>query len=165
MSFLNVTPGNSLHKPQGPICARGPAVAKIEAFLAGKRCLVVDDEFLIALDLQEILEAAGAGSVTAVGSAIEGLEAMRGAEFDLAVLDITLGDNTDSSLAVAATLTARKIPFVFLSGMRRDVVAGTDYRYVPLVEKPYRSDLLMTAIRHVLDGTQNGDHPAGRSPA
>ena len=31
--------------------------------LAGKHCLVLDDEFLIALDIQEILEAAGAAKV------------------------------------------------------------------------------------------------------
>jgi hypothetical protein len=32
--------------------------------LSGKRCLVLDDEFLIALDIQQILERAGASHVT-----------------------------------------------------------------------------------------------------
>ena len=35
-------------------------MADSETSIAGKRCLVLDDEFLIALDIQQILETAGA---------------------------------------------------------------------------------------------------------
>ena len=36
--------------------------------LSGKRCLVLDDEFLIALDIQQTLELAGAEYVAAAAS-------------------------------------------------------------------------------------------------
>ena len=45
--------------------------------LAGKRCLVLDDEFLIALDIQQVLEQAGAGEVVCAGNVAEALTAMR----------------------------------------------------------------------------------------
>ena len=47
---------------------------KSDSLLSGKRCLVLDDEFLIALDIQQILERAGASHVTSVASAAEATE-------------------------------------------------------------------------------------------
>jgi len=63
-----------------------------DSLLAGKRCLVLDDEFLIALDIQQILELAGAKHVASVASASEAIELLRREpKFDLAVLDVKLG--------------------------------------------------------------------------
>ena len=63
-----------------------------DSLLAGKRCLVLDDEFLIALDIQQILELAGAEHVASVASASEAIELLRREpKFDLAVLDVKLG--------------------------------------------------------------------------
>ena len=42
-----------------------------EPLLAGLTCLVLEDEFLIALDLQDILESAGAGAVACHADADE----------------------------------------------------------------------------------------------
>jgi len=59
--------------------------------LSGKRCLVLDDEFLIALDIQQTLELAGAEYVAAVASVPEALALLRGEpEFNLAVLNVKL---------------------------------------------------------------------------
>ena len=44
---------------------------QLDELLAGKCCLVLDDEFLIALDIQQILELAGAASVVSVATAAE----------------------------------------------------------------------------------------------
>ena len=41
--------------------------------LIGKRCLVLDDEFLIALDIQQTLEFAGAAHVACVATVAEAL--------------------------------------------------------------------------------------------
>jgi len=45
--------------------------------LTGRRCLVLDDEFLIALDIQQILELAGAKHVASVATASETIALLR----------------------------------------------------------------------------------------
>ena len=121
-------------------------------WLAGMHCLILEDEFLIALDLQEIFEAAGAASVTCLANADNALQALRdGTKFDIAVLDVHLGGATRTSFSVAAALAAKRTPFVFLTGMRRDTTVASGYAHVPVLEKPYRQDLVKQAIRDVLD--------------
>jgi CheY-like chemotaxis protein len=118
--------------------------------LAGARCLVLEDEFLIALDLQDILEAAGA-AVTCYADADEALRVLReGARFDLAVLDVHLGGATRTSYSVAAALTVQRTPFVFLTGMRRDATIAAEYPQVPILEKPYQHAHVLDAVRNVL---------------
>lgn len=125
-------------------------MAGIEASIGGKRCLVVDDEFLIALDIQQILELAGAATVVCAGSADEALAAIDGSAFDLAVLDVKLSGAMPTSLSVAATLTERGTPFVFLTGMRGDDPHFTRFPAAPVVEKPYAATALLAAIRRAL---------------
>ena len=125
-------------------------MAQGHAFLAGKRCLVVDDEFLIALDLQQTLESAGA-LVTCIGDADAALQALRdGARFDAAVLDIKLSGFARDSTSIAALLTERGTPFVFLTGMRADNEHAKAFPHAPLVEKPYQVEILMDALRRAL---------------
>lgn len=82
---------------------------------------MLDDEFLIALDIQQILERAGASHVASVASATEAIEVLgREPKFDLAVLDVKLGGVERNSLDVAALLHTQGVPFVFLTGMRAD---------------------------------------------
>jgi CheY-like chemotaxis protein len=121
-------------------------VANIEPSIAGKRCLVLDDEFLIALDIQQILESAGA-SVICVGNAADALEALRTQpKFDFAVLDVKLSGANGTSLTVAAILTEQGIPFVFLTGMRRQDVHAKEFPHALVVEKPYETPLLIDAV-------------------
>lgn len=120
---------------------------KTEALIEGLRCLVLDDEFLIALDIQSILESAGAASVACVASAGDALKALRaGQKFDLAVLDLKLSDAHTTSAMLATELTLRKTPFLFLTGMRADDAQLKNYPQAPVVEKPYQAKFLMAAI-------------------
>jgi CheY-like chemotaxis protein len=129
-------------------------MADTSAFIAGKRCLVIDDEFLIALDIQQTLEAAGA-RVTCIGDADQALAALEsGAQFDVAVLDIKLSGATRDSTSVAALLTERGVPFVFLTGMRAGNELAKTFPHAPLVQKPYQIALLMDALRRALEGAR-----------
>ncbi len=120
-------------------------------FIAGKRCLVMDDEFLIALDIQQTLESAGA-TVTCLGDAGAALKLLRdGATFDCAVLDIVLGGPRQNSLTVATILAEQGTPFVFLTGMRADNEHAKGFPNVPVLEKPCRAETLMDALRRALD--------------
>lgn len=122
-------------------------MAPSETLLAGKRCLVLDDEFLIALDIQQILETAGAGRVICVSTADAALAALRvGPRIDLAVLDVMLSGVMRTSVTVAAALAAQKIPFIFLTGVRGEDVHTREFPHAPVVEKPYQAPLLMDAV-------------------
>ena len=120
--------------------------------LTGKRCLVVDDEFLIALDIQQALEQAGAAEVVCAGNAAEALAAVRTSGFDFAVLDVRLGRTGGSSLPVAAVLAEAKTPFVFLTGLRGDSAEARAHPDAPVVEKPYDAQALLAAIGRATEG-------------
>jgi len=116
------------------------------SIIAGKRFLVLDDEFLIALDIQQILEAEGAVSVVCAANSTDALAALKaGAKIDLAILDLKLSGASRTSLSVAATLTAQGTPFVFLTAMREDNEMRK-FPNAPVVAKPYEAALLLDAI-------------------
>ena len=122
-----------------------------QLFLAGKRCLVLDDEFLIALDIQQILERAGASEVVCVASAAEARDLLRHeSKFDIAVLDVKLSGPEGTSLGVAEALSGKGTPFVFLTGMRVDDVHAKRFPQAPVIEKPYDATSLLDAARRAL---------------
>ena len=119
--------------------------------LSGKRCFVLDDEFLIALDIQQILERAGAVHVVSVASAAEAVALLgREPKFDVAVLDVKLGDPERNGLDVAVLLQTQGTPFVFLTGMRVDDVHAKIFPNAPVIEKPYDAAGLLRAVQHAL---------------
>jgi DNA-binding NtrC family response regulator len=119
--------------------------------LSGKRCLVLDDEFLIALDIQQILELAGAKHVASVATASEAIALVRReAKFDLAVLDVKLGGSEDNSVGVASELAKTGTPFVFPTGMRVDNVHARKFPQAPVIEKPYDPVALLDAVQRAL---------------
>lgn len=122
-----------------------------DSLLSGKRCLVLDDEFLIALDIQQILERAGAAHVVSVASAAEAVALLgREPKFDVAVLDVKLGDPERNGLDVAVLLQTQGTPFVFLTGMRVDDVHAKIFPNAPVIEKPYDAAGLLRAVQHAL---------------
>ncbi|MFY9784755.1 MAG: response regulator [Pseudolabrys sp.] len=122
-----------------------------DKLLRGKRYLVLDDEFLIALDIQQILELAGAMYVASVATASEAIALVRREpKFDLAVLDVKLSGPEENSLGVAALLAEKGTPFVFLTGMRVDNVHARQFPQAPVIEKPYDASALLEAVRRAL---------------
>ena len=113
------------------------------------RCLVLDDDLLIALDIEHMLRGAGAAHVVCVGNVVDALAALQNEPpFALAVLDISVG--SDDSMAVPNLLKQRGIPFIFLTGMGDDDPRARQYPEAPVVDKPYRIETLLKALLHVL---------------
>ena len=80
----------------------------------GRRVLVVEDEALIAMEVEEELERAGYSVVGPAPSAKKALILVERESLDAAVLDYRLAEGT--SREIAAVLAERNIPFVFMTG-------------------------------------------------
>ena len=112
--------------------------------LRDRRILVVEDEFLIAMSLQDALENAGSvvvGPVPSVDKAIQKIESEP--DIDAAVVDVNLGGLL--AYPVADMLIARKIPFVFTSGYD-DNVLRERYSQVKNCPKPYLFQAMEEAL-------------------
>ncbi len=94
--------------------------------------LVVEDEAVVAIDLELALEEMG-HRVTGAGRLSEALEAAQAQVFDLAILDVNL--NGEVSYPIAEVLAAKGVPFVFLTGYGSE---GLDqqWRASPVFQKP-----------------------------
>ena len=118
-----------------------------QAKLAGKRILVVEDQYMIADDLRRLFEANGAEIAGPYASSAAAMQAMPGATFDAAVLDIALAGNAVYPLA--AELRRLGTPFVFLTGFS-DGDIHPDFADAPAVQKPYRDDGLLGIVASLL---------------
>lgn len=99
----------------------------------GSRILIVEDEFLIALFLQEVLEDEGCRIVGPVGRVSEAVLMVRQGGIDAAVLDAGL--NGEPVTIVADALEAGNVPFVFHSGYGPEHLPRS-HRHRPLLRKP-----------------------------
>lgn len=106
--------------------------------------LVVEDEFLIALDVEDKFQQLGFRDVYVVHSVEQGRDVLRDHVIGLAFLDVNLG--REVVFPLAEELRARKIPIVFSTARsRRDIpVEWTGY---PILGKPLEPASLMDALR------------------
>jgi DNA-binding response OmpR family regulator len=114
-----------------------------------RHILVVEDEYMLAFDLQADLEEAGAvvlGPEPSVSRALSRID--REARIDAALLDINL--RGEMAFPVADALAARHIPFLFASGYD-DTVIGTRYPGVDRCNKPFSKPLLLGSLSRLLD--------------
>jgi DNA-binding response OmpR family regulator len=111
--------------------------------LRGKRILVADDEFLIAVLLEETLNDAGAEIVSAATLSA----ALKSAEVEplsAAVLDVRLVRETTET--VADILTARRVPFLFYSGQTLPDHIRNRHPHAKVLMKPTRVHEIVEAL-------------------
>lgn len=106
--------------------------------------LVVEDEPLIAIEIEDILSSDGIGVIGPAASVSRSLELIHGHEIDAAVLDVNLGK--ESSEAVADELNRRGIPFVAVSGYTSDQRPRV-FENSPYLLKPFRAQDLIDCVR------------------
>ena len=108
-----------------------------------QRVLIVEDDPLIAMDLEAIASETGAAA-TVCSSVREAFEHLERSEFELALLDVDVTDG--QTFGVARRLRERRVPVCFVSAVRvADIPA--DIADAPLVPKPYRVAELRERIR------------------
>jgi CheY-like chemotaxis protein len=112
--------------------------------------LLVEDNMLIALEAEDMLRALGATSVVAVSTVTAAAEAVGGDTFDLAVLDVSVGQGT--SFDFASRLRALEVPYIFASGYGDQVALANERSASIVLQKPYDREHLREAIRQLRAG-------------
>ena len=127
--------------------------------LAGRRVLLVEDESLVAMLAEDMLMDLGCDVAVAM-RLNKALDLARSEDFDLAVLDVNLGDAR--SYPVADLLFERGTPFLFATGYGQQGLEGT-YRGVPVLQKPYQAAPLEQLLLRLLIG-ELPPHDSGNLP-
>ena len=115
------------------------------AGLEGRRILVVEDDYLLAQLLVDVLEEAGARVVGPIGWMEEAVAFVEGntERLDAAVLDINL--HGARSYPVADALALVSVRFVFTTGYGAGSIESR-YSHHPRCEKPFDESALIAAL-------------------
>jgi DNA-binding NtrC family response regulator len=117
----------------------------VDLVLQGRRLLVVEDDYILALDLCRQLAKAGAEVIGPMSSVAKALGAIKaGTRLDAALLDVNV--RNEQVFPVAEALAARQVPFLFMTGYDRATLPER-YRHQPHCEKPVN----MAAMLGLLD--------------
>ena len=107
------------------------------------RVLIVEDDYMIAMDTETLLADAGCEVVGIAGTVPEALRMIAEIGCDGVLLDVNL--HHVSSEPVAVELRRRGIPFVVLSGYRKEQETGA-YSGAPHLTKPCKAPVLVAAV-------------------
>lgn len=114
------------------------------SLLDGLRILVLEDEFLIAMDVEQLCRDYGAGDVVIARDLAEIEPQDMVAQFDAAIVDLMLGGA--STLDFASLLRQQGVPFIFASGHSDADEIKASFPGIRLVAKPYSGDDLIEAV-------------------
>ncbi|PWT86461.1 MAG: histidine kinase [Proteobacteria bacterium] len=117
--------------------------------LTGKRVLLIEDEPLVAMDIEAILRAAGCDIIGPAGNIREAKRLIDEGDYDIALVDANLeGHPVDE---IAALLSSNDCPFAFVTGYGREALPS-GFRDALLVPKPFSHDQLLTTVKFLLRG-------------
>lgn len=119
------------------------------ASLQGARVLVVEDEYLVASLIEDMLESAGCIVAGPIPRLAQALDAAEGEACDLAVLDVNLAG--ERVFPVADILSRRQVPFVLVTGYGGNTLPP-EYAACPRLHKPFRLADLLSTLSGMLQG-------------
>jgi two-component SAPR family response regulator len=102
--------------------------------LSGVKLLVVEDEALIAMEIEEMIAALGAEVVGSFSRVTDALQALDRETVAGAILDIQLDGET--TLGLVDVLLERGCPILFVTGGAPESIPET-YRKLPRLSKPF----------------------------
>jgi PAS domain S-box-containing protein len=113
----------------------------------GRRILIVEDEPLLAMELETNLNALGCKTLRSAATLNAAKAAIGDSGCDAALVDVNLGGRQADELAVA--LTRKNIPFAFVTGYGREgLPAG--FKEVAILSKPFAKEELLVVLAQLL---------------
>ena len=108
------------------------------------RIMVVEDAFLIGMDLKMSLEQMGYEVLGPWPTSARAMDILERDGCDGAILDVSLGRETSES--VADYMVLHKIPFFFLTGYSKNNINDPSLQDKPLYHKPMNRESLGQAV-------------------
>ena len=138
----------SIELPVGHDAAESERATQGTARLEGRRVMVVEDEFLIAISLEMALGEQGAlveGPYTKLSEARKAVSTRP----DAAVLDVRLG--SESSLPLARDLTALGVPVLFVTGNVDGEELKQEFPEAQVLSKPVSEDRVVAELKRMIE--------------
>ena len=115
--------------------------------LRGTRVLVVEDEYLVASLIEDMLESAGCVVSGPISRVADALKAVDRDSYDAAILDVNLaGDRIDP---VADALSQRNVPFMFVTGYSNGSLPA-EFAKRPRLCKPFKMEELLGTLSTIV---------------
>jgi PAS domain S-box-containing protein len=120
--------------------------------------MVVEDEGIVALDIQDSLERLGYHGVEVMSSGEEALAKAQESKPDLILMDIRLGQGIDGIQTAAAINDKLDIPIIYLTAFtdektvsRAKVTEPFGYLIKPFIEKEIQTTIEMALYKHAME--------------
>lgn len=114
------------------------------------RVLIIEDEAVIAMDLSDLVTAAG-HDVCAIEATASGAVAAADRERpDLVLADIQLADGSSGIDAVKQILSSFEVPVIFVTAFPDRLLTGERPEPTFLITKPYSPDMVRAAVSQAL---------------
>jgi DNA-binding response OmpR family regulator len=117
--------------------------------LRGARVLVVEDDALLLMELESILQDAGAEIVACCRNLKDGLTALEQKPPAAAILDVRIGQGTIAP--VARRLANCGTPFLFYTGQVENDPALAEWSDHAVLTKPARPAAIVAAVADLLE--------------
>ncbi|MFT3729014.1 MAG: response regulator [Terricaulis sp.] len=114
------------------------------------RILIIEDEAVIAMDLSDLVTAAGHDVVATATTAKSAVEAAKRERPDLVLADIQLADGSSGIDAVKEILASFEVPVIFITAFPDRLLTGERPEPTFLITKPYSPDTVRAAVSQAL---------------
>ncbi|KQR69518.1 hypothetical protein ASG25_16750 [Rhizobium sp. Leaf384] len=129
----------------------------METLSSIKRVLVLEDNFIIAMEAEDILRTLGVETVDIATNVAQATQLVQDHVFDFALLDVNLGNET--SFDFANILIARDTPFGFVSGYGESAMFPGSHRDRPRITKPF-NEISMSQLLASVSGADDALTPS-----
>jgi CheY-like chemotaxis protein len=118
--------------------------------LGAARIVVIEDEPIIAADLEAIVADLGHTVVARASTRAAAVEAVLAHRPDLVLADIRLGDGSSGIEAVRDILATLDVPVIFVTAFPERLLTGNKPEPTFLVVKPFRAQAVQAAVARAL---------------
>jgi PAS domain S-box-containing protein len=113
----------------------------------GKRILLIEDEALVAMEIESELIAAGCEVIGPAANIDSAMKLIEKSQIDAALVDANLAGRPVDELAIA--LTKKGVPFAFATGYGRDGLPK-EFRDELVLTKPFSGEEMLAVVRQLL---------------